>query len=182
MLVEINLVNSKCSQRSLTGLPKIRWPTVDLPGATGSSVATLCCDQHAAGLVTAGAQRIGNEPFIVVELVGGKAIRVGGVDQSHPALDCGPDRFKCAVATGTTVDRQLQGAQPDRANCDRPDRALPGGKTTSCFDDICHLTAPTVTPDAMKRCAMSNKTTAGSDAMTAVAMTGPHICRSTPTN
>ena len=95
-------------------------PAVELPRPPGARVAALGRDDHA---VAAAAQRLGDQPLVVADVVARRGVRVGGVDQGHAGVERGVDRADRLVLVGAAVERERHRAEADREDLGVAERA-----------------------------------------------------------
>ena len=135
-LVEVDAVGLKRAQRGLAGLAQMLRATVDLPRAAGPRVAALGGHDH---VVAPAAQRLGDQPLVVADVVLALGVGVGGVDQLAAGVQRGVDRADRLLLRGASPQRHGHRAQPDREDvgvaeaargcpCRGHAVALPGGR------------------------------------------------------
>ena len=123
-LVEVDHVGLERAQRRLARGADVLRPAVERPRAAArAGVAALGGDEHA---VAAAAQRLGDQPLVVADLVPSQAVRVGGVDQVHAGVERRVDRADRPVLVGAAA-RARAASRRGRSGRPRRRRACGSG-------------------------------------------------------
>jgi len=124
VLVEVDRLHPQRAQAGLAGAPQVVGPAVDIPVAMRPDVAALGRDQH---LVRRGAvipQRAGDQSLVVARVGLIQAVRVGRVDQGHPASEDRREGRQGLILRGPPLHGEVHRAVAKHTNRPIPNAPL----------------------------------------------------------